>query len=313
MTVRGQFVLPSEKVEGFDWTTMTGSLVENVVFQRPELPASWQQMSLPDRQSWARDFEASEEGKRMLAANEQLLAERVILEFDVDDDGKFVVYDVPPGQFAMQAAGQMQQEDRIYILQAFGQIKIEEVDELDLAAMPLEVMRLLRMGEEAPEVKGVDESGDDRALAEFRGQHVLLAFGMFGSPAFQQTAASLREAAESSEHADQLKVVAISVDEDRDKLLEVLADHPVPNCIALGGWDTDTLGEYGIKQLPAFWLIDPEGNIVLTGQQFLFELNRTQFSLVKLVDEAISGRLKIGGDSDEAASAENTDAEDEDN
>ncbi|MGI9517708.1 MAG: peroxiredoxin family protein [Pirellulaceae bacterium] len=299
VTVKGKFVLDSDQVAEFDWTSMAGSLVENVEFQQPEFPESWQEMSLPDRQAWITEFEASEAGKQMLAANSQLLNERNILEFDVDEQGKFVVYDVPPGQYSMQAAGQLENDGRIYILQAFGQMAVEEVDELDLSSMPVEVMRLLRMGEDAPEVAGVDEANDDCKLSGFRGQHVLLAFGIFGNPAFQQTAAALREAAESSESADQLKVVAVSLDEDREQLLEVLEQHPVPNCIALGGWDRATLSEYGIKQLPAFWLIDPEGKIVLTGQQFLFELNRTQFSLVKLVDEAIAGRLKIGGEATE--------------
>ncbi len=296
VTVKGQFIIESDKVSDFDWTSMQGSLVENVVFEQPELPENWQAMKLPERQAWIQEFEASEKGQKMIEANARLATERKILEFDVDQQGKFTVYDVPPGQFAMQAAGQIEMDEQIYILQAFGQMEIGEVDELDLARMPVEIMRLLRMGEVAPEVAGVDETNSEQTLSAFRGSYVFLTFGLFSNPAFQQTAEALRETAESSESADQLKVVAVSVDENREQLGEILAGHPVPHCISLGGWDEATLNEYGIKQLPSFWLIDPEGQIVLTGQQFLFELNRTGYSLGKLVDEAIAGRLKIGGE-----------------
>ena len=63
-------------------------------------------------------------------------------------------------------------------------------------------------------------------------------------------------------------------------------------CVALGGWDSAILNEFGVKAVPSLWLIDPEGRIVLTGQQTLIEL-APRLDLKPNRDRAVIGQCHL--------------------
>jgi len=300
-TIRGSMKLDSSQVKDLDWESMNGSLGQLIALRQPQFPENWQEMAADKRQAWLKTFYESEAGKKLQEANKKALEDRHMQEFLIRSEGEFIIYDVPKGRYELRIVGQKEVDEKTFVLQAYGQFDVGEVDELDFSNMRLEVLRLLKMGEVAPPVAGENCEGQPIALAGFRGKHVLLAFGNCSNPAFQLTTRALKEASQSQESAGKLSVLTVTVDEDVKAVAEFNQTNSVDwNCLNLGGWDNETLNNYGLKSVPSLWLIDSEGKVVLTGQQFLFELNRTKFSIAKLVDEAIAGRLKIGGEPDES-------------
>lgn len=307
VTVAGQFVNQQTQLTEFELSELEATLVQLVDFKQPELPGDWQTITVEQRQKWIADFEASDDGKAMIAANQKLMDEQTIIELDIESDGKFIAYDVPRGQFNLQAMAEKEVDGKTYIVQAFGQITVGEVDEMQLGAMPLEVLRFLKLQELAPEISGKTFSGKQASLTDLRGKHVLLNFAALGNPAFDVSVDALKEALENPDLAGKLSVLTVSIDEDAEAAKKVIAEKSIDwPCIGLGGWDVEELNSYGVKSVPSFWLLDPEGEILLTGQQFLIELRRTGSPLPKLVDDVIAGRIAVG-DETEAASDEATD------
>ncbi len=295
VTVRGKFVNPGDRFPDFDWTTLDASLVQLVQLNSPELPDSWDEMTQEQRRQWFTDFQATEEGKQLVEANQALIADRVIVALDVDAEGAFVAYDVPKGNYRMQAARDRKTSDGTYILQAYGQIEIADVEEIDLGEMPIEIVRLLKMNEIAPEIRGKTATGDDRHLADFRGKYVILSFAEIANPGFEQASKAISKALELPVADGKLAALTVAVDSDGEAAGRSISERGIAwDVIVLGGWEAGLLNEYGVKAVPSLWLIDPEGKIVLTGQQFLFELSRNGGELAQLVEDAINGKLKPG-------------------
>ena len=74
--------------------------------------------------------------------------------------------------------------------------------------------------------------------------------------------ASLRESGE-------LALFSVSLDDKdtADKIMEVVRQHGIdyPVIYDGGGWDTIQSKEWGVRSIPATYLIDPQGTIVATG------------------------------------------------
>jgi hypothetical protein len=306
-TVRGAFTSNDRRFGDFSPSSLTASLVELVETQQPELPGDWKTMTVEQRQAWITDLEASDAGKAMIAANERLLAERKIIELEIEPDGNFLAYDVPPGNYSLQANAELEREGRHYAVQAIGQIAVGDVDEVQLGKMPLEFIGLLAISEMAPEISGQTLSGGKASLSSLRGKYVLLIFAELTNPAFRITASAIKEAQNSPGLAEKLSVLTVAIDADRELAQKSIFDQEISwPCIAVGGWDALVLNEYGVRSVPSLWLIGPDGKIVLTGSQFWYELGRNASSLAKLVEDAISGRLTIDQAADSGSS--NTDS-----
>ena len=54
------------------------------------------------QQAWAKSFEESEAGKTLLAEQDKLLSAANDFDVILEKDGKFVVYDVPPGIYRLR-------------------------------------------------------------------------------------------------------------------------------------------------------------------------------------------------------------------
>ena len=291
-TIRGSLKLQSDIIDEIDWQTMEGQVSELVKLEQIELPAEWSTMKVADRQAWFSEFDKSKIGAALKAKNQTILDSRFQKNFQVREAGKFVIYDVPQGQYEMKISAQTNVDGKTWLVQSYGQFAVGEVDELDFSNMPLDVMRVLSSSEEAPGVTGKSLAGSEIELSSFRGKPALLVFGLTSSNAFKVTTASLRELVESVESEATVQVVTVTLDENLDSVKKFNEENSVTwPCINLGKWDQETLFEYGIRSVPSFWLIDAQGKIILTGQQFVAELNRRQTSVRELVEDALAGKL----------------------
>lgn len=304
VTVSGQFVPPAMKFPDFDIQKLNSRMIEIVEFRQPELPGNWSDMTPAERQKWISEFEQSDAGKALIEANNAIDAGRLIVELVLDNDGKFVAYDVPRGRFVLEAAMDAEVDGKVFKIQTSRQFEIGAVDEVALGTIDLEAVRFLRMGDVAPEITGNDQADKPVSLGEKKGKFVLLNFVVMEAPGFPNLAKALKDAASSAENAGKLSVFTIALDNDKTVIGKSINENGVDwPCLDVGGWNSTTLADYGVRTVPSLWLIDAEGKIVLTGQQFIYELSRTGSTIGKLTEEILSGRMKIGQD---AASGDST-------
>ena len=296
-TIRGSLLVESRVVSDVDWDVFQGTLGQLVPLQQPKLPEDWNKRDQENRQKWITAYYESEEGKKLQASNKAKLEGRHLQNFTIRREGKFVIYDIPDGRYEMRIVGQKVIGEKTYVLQHYGQFDVGEADELDFSDTKLDVLRLLKIGEQAPSIEGTSVEGRRIALANYRGKHTLMAFGLTSNPAFAVTTKSLKQVLESEELKGKMNLLTVTVDENLKDVTEFNQKNEVTwDSLNLGKWDQETLDSYGLKSVPSLWLLDAEGKIVLTGQQFIFELNRTKFSVAKLVEDTIAGRLTIGGE-----------------
>ena len=65
-------------------------------------------------------------------------------------------------------------------------------------------------------------------------------------------------------HPKGFEIVGISLDSSEDKLKKFIKDKemPWPQYFDGQGWDNKISTKYGIRSIPAMWLVDKEGNLV---------------------------------------------------
>ena len=290
-TLRGNLVLDSGIIDSVDWSTIKGEIIQRVDLQQPQRPADWQEMTLEQRQGWLRDYFATKAGQSLKQSNQKKLDQRWKKSFQVRDEGKFVIYDVPKGRYEMRVSEPVESGGKRYFLQAYGQFDVGEVDELDFSKMPLEVTRDLSVGEMAPEIIGRNAQQDRVALTDFRGKPALVLFGLSSNAGFQSLLESLQKITTQSDLNGKVQSIAVTLDQTPAWLEKFNRENPEKvTVINLGKWDPAILNAYGIRSVPSCWLISAEGQIALTGEDVLSALGSGETSLEDLIRQAVSKR-----------------------
>ncbi len=290
VTVRGAFVIASDEFTNNDWSEFESSIVENIVPLQPKLPENWIKQTREQQMEWLEDFWASEDGRAMSARNKKLIENRKSYDITIEKDGRFVVYDVPKGTYNLQGSMAVAADGKKYSFEIDRQFSVGDVDEIDLAKMNVDILRVLSNGDDAPDFAVQNFSGKTIKLSSLRGKFVFLSFGLLGNPTFKAATDAMKEL-QKSESADKLQIFVISVDQDNDAAKRFVEQQKITwECGLLGGFDTSVLYQYGLRSVPSFWVIDPEGKIVLTGTQFVEAFNRKQTTIQQLVLDTIKGR-----------------------
>ncbi len=133
----------------------------------------------------------------------------------------------------------------------------------EVAAVLFHKMTLLRPGTPAPDFELKDLNGMVRTLGEYKGKFVYLNFMHSQDFASQKALNTLSPLARDLKR--ELEVVTILLDEDEQAAREYI------NSTLQPGWDiliiddrSLILEEYDVHAVPAYFLIDPEGKIVLS-------------------------------------------------
>jgi len=108
---------------------------------------------------------------------------------------------------------------------------------------------------EAPDGTAVD-------VADYRGTPVLVMFFSSWSPPAVQAVMSLQKAL-SDIPADQVQVVGVSLDRNREPLERLVTDQKIswPIICDGKGWESPLIRGLGINSLPTAWLLDREGRL----------------------------------------------------
>ncbi len=115
----------------------------------------------------------------------------------------------------------------------------------------------------APDFAGTTPDGDELKLSDFRGKYVLLRFwASWCSPCRRENPSTVIISEKYRDHG--FEVFAVSLDSKKDAWLKAIDDDKLDwnHVSELKLWDSHPAQMYGVRNIPASFLIDPEGRIV---------------------------------------------------
>jgi len=121
----------------------------------------------------------------------------------------------------------------------------------------------LGVGKMFPDFNEKDLNGEALSISRFKGKVVLVDFwATWCGPCISELPNV--KAAYSKHRAAGFEIVGISLDQDRNKLKDFIAKHemPWPQLFDGQGWDSKLGRQYGIRSIPATFLLDREGKVI---------------------------------------------------
>jgi hypothetical protein len=297
-TIRGRIASAEDAPIEFDLTTLTVAIVEQIRYLPFPLPTDWGTRNEEQRKAWIEEFIASDEGLAFQAKREEQLKKQRRFPLSLEADGAFEVFDVPPGKYNLLGGKEVEVDSKTYAVEVFASIDVGDVDELNLEPLPIEFTRLLAKGESAPEVT-VDALQPDQepiSLASFAGKPLLIGFWSADNPAAEHDLQQLQTAFEALSKDQQLNLWTICVDESPDKARTTVASGELrwPQG-STGGWQHPALVEYGVRSVPAYFLIGKDGRLLLSNSDVFDAIGDGSRDLTTVLRDALTEKTAPDG------------------
>ena len=219
-------------------------------------------------------------GRRIFLDDEQKLSMTCFTPKVVTDaDGRFTLPDLVVGQEYEISL----QRDNVY--EAAGAIRPETASKIELGTLRAGAYQPKSLataedassfrknapgaGALAPPIEATTLDGKPLLLADFRGKYVLLDYWATWCGPCIAAIPNLESIYEAFRADDRFAIVSISVDEKIDDLQKFQAKRKLPwtQGYLSGGMHGPTPGTFGIRAIPAFVLIGPDGRIVARGMR----------------------------------------------
>ncbi|MDE0469042.1 MAG: redoxin domain-containing protein [Candidatus Poribacteria bacterium] len=122
---------------------------------------------------------------------------------------------------------------------------------------------LALIGKTVPDFSATDFDGNPISLEQYRGKVVLLDFwAVWCGPCIAEMPNV--KAVYNSYKAEGFDIIGISLDTDEDRLRDYLKENDIPwrQVFSGEGWKSPVAQQYGIRAIPAPWLIDKDGTLI---------------------------------------------------
>ena len=294
-TVRGRFLQSEKAGHQVDFAKYKMKLVQLIQLPQPDLPEDWPKMSFEERQKWLNDFEQTEAGKQLIIKQDQMIAERATFDIKIEDSGKWVVFDVPTGQYGI-AGGRIEKvKDGVkFAYELFGsQVEVtKDVDEVALDPIQVMVTPLLESGSQAPDFKVATHNNKGQmVLRHFSGKHLFIYFWSTESPPSVAFFGQVKQMYEQLSEKHSLELLNISLDAERKKAVDLVIQEKLKGRHGFtDGLEHPMIEAYGVRSFPSLWLISPDGKIELTNMDFRRISRAGTSSLAEIVDLTIQGK-----------------------
>lgn len=120
---------------------------------------------------------------------------------------------------------------------------------------------IAEVGQNAPAITLKDFSGTEYTLDQFKGKLVLLDFWASWCPPCRSSIPKLEEIHAAYSDRDDFLVVGINLDQIPTQAEQFIRDHNI-GYLTLQGGSSTVSQDYGVRGIPAFFLIDADGVIV---------------------------------------------------
>ena len=289
--VRGQLVVSDAELK-LDLADIEMTLEQIVEAPTPPLPPNFESLTIEQRQKWYQDFQASEAGKQYQANLAKIDAARKKFTAKSDAEGKFAFEGAFPGNFGLFGQKEFVVDGKTFLADFFAEVPVGEgVKFMDLGAMPLEIRRILKVGDAAPDLVLKPKAGNQAAetvpLKEMAGQPVLLCFFTLESlPRIQAAVDAI-----ASEKPEQVQVVGVQLDAPAaETAKQVAALNLKWRVLATSGLETAPIViDFGILALPGFCLIDAKGKVLMNDEAFYEALNVQGATMSTVITKAVQG------------------------
>jgi peroxiredoxin len=127
----------------------------------------------------------------------------------------------------------------------------------------MEIQKKLAVGATFPDFEVQDTAGEALSIARFKGKVVLLDFwATWCGPCIQELP-NVLETYE-NHHKNGFEIIGISLDKDEEALTKFVKSKSMtwPQYYDGKGWQNELAQKYGVRSIPATYLIDGEGKIV---------------------------------------------------
>lgn len=277
----------------FDVTTLPVTIAEQMRYKPLPLPPDWGNRSEEQRRRWIQEFQESDAGKKFLEERELLAKNQRRFTLPIEEDGRFEIYDVPTGDYNLFGRKDVEVDSKKYALEVFGQFHLGDVDELELQPLPVTVTRLLTAGESAPDLEVDQLNAEDAklSLTSFKDRPVLLYFWSAENAGAAEEARMLKATYETLAPELKLELLAVCVDETPDKARELVRAEELkwPQG-RTNGWRHSVFAEFGLRSVPALYLVGPDGRLLLAHADFYRAFGTETPDLASVIRAAVSGK-----------------------
>lgn len=260
------------------------------------VPRNWATMKLEDQKQWAIRFKESDRGKKFLADREKMIAEAPVFEVVYEDDGKFTVYDVPPGVFGLQGRVDKEINGTMHAFEVFAEINVgKDVQIVDLKPIPIVVTPLFKSGQPAPKIAVETFDGKDVLTLQtpsYQGKYLFLNFWYTGDKG-QEYQKQVQDMYRDLKADYPIKLLSVCMDEKRKEAIKyiVKAQYKLGSHGFTDGWDHETVEAYGVRSTPSGWLIGPDGKIAMTQHEF-YQAVKIKDTITTVIRDRIEGKDK---------------------
>ena len=303
-TVRGRIVQHESRTFKIDLNEMKPVIIEQVKLPEPPVPEDrWPKMKPEEQQKWVRDFETSDRGKKFLADRKLRLENANRFELKVEKNGSFVVYDVPKGTYGFRGRLEKKLAEKTYVFEVFGRIDIEdEVEELLLDPLSVMVTRLVKSDELVPDasIKTFDgkftiqtQDGKVKIGKKVLGNmNLMVNFWSPKSPPSIERNKLIQELFDTINKEDSIELLSVCVDDNRKKSLEFVVNSEMKGWHGYAkDWEHRIFSEYGVRSIPALFVVGKDGKIKMTPADFMMVLQtQPRDQLSKVVLDCLNGK-----------------------
>lgn len=290
--VRGQLVNTESNFK-IDLAEFEMTLEE--IGKAPELPlpANFESLTVEQRQKWYQEFQASDAGKRYQEELAKADAARKKFTAKSDAEGKFVFEGAFPGNFGLFGQKEFVIDGKTFLADFFAEVPVGDgVKFLDLGAMPLEIRRILNVGDAAPDLvlqaKTETQAAKTVTVKELGAQPILLCFFTLESlPRIQAEVDAVF-----AEKPEQVQVVGVHLDTPTAESTKQLAALNLKwKVLSTSGLESaPVVIDYGILALPGFCLLDAKGKVLMNDEGFYEALNGEDETMRTVISKAIQGQ-----------------------
>ncbi len=297
--VRGKIEYSKVNQQSWDGLTLTvplnqleATLREQVEWPMPAFPAKFDEWNNEDKLAWSEKFLASKEGKKFIEQRETLLKQAKVFDIKFDSEGRFVVYDVPPGTYALSARLDRQIEKTTYAFELFAQLEIlKDVDEVSLPPLQVEITPILKTGDPAPPFEVTGISGDELIKSEqFDGKFLLLNFWTTAGSNAKSDQEMIQKVYSATKDKHDLRLLSINVDNKRESAIELIKTGNLAGSHGMTqGLEHPVLFNYGVRSVPSLWLLSGNGKIAMTPNEIAL-WQQEGIALESIISDRCSGK-----------------------